>query len=57
MNERIKRLERDIDALEDQLKTEKLLQDIWLELGPYDTQLSANLMRRLRNHFDFDDSE
>jgi hypothetical protein len=57
MNKRIQQLERDIKALGNQLKTEKLLQDIWIELGPYDVSLSADLMSRLRNHFDFDDSE
>jgi hypothetical protein len=57
MNNRIVRLERDIEALENQLVTEKLLLEVWLELTPYDTRLSANLMRRLRNHFHFDDSE
>lgn len=35
----------------------ELLRDIWLEVGPYGSELSSHLVQRLRQRFDFDDSE
>ena len=57
MNERIKELQAEIDRLEKQMESEKLLQEIWLELGPYTPHLSKELRYKLQDHFKFDDSE
>lgn len=56
-NKRIDQLQAKIDRLEKQLESEKLLYDIYLELGPYSPHLSEKLLIRLQRHFDFDDSE
>ena len=57
MNKRIEKLQQEIDQLNEQLKSEELLQEIWIELGPYTSHLSSELLLKLHNHFDFDDSE
>jgi|LakMenEpi03Aug12_release.lakeMendotaPanAssembly.Ray.scaffolds.fasta_scaffold3500737_2 hypothetical protein len=57
MNKRIKELKEEISKLEKQLKYEQLLQEIWLELGPYTNHLSRDLRHKLQDHFGFDDSE
>ena len=57
MNERVKELQRQIDALEKQIKADNLLRDIWVELGPYTPHLTNDLRYRLQDHFEFDDSE
>jgi len=57
MNERIEKLQAEINCLEKQMESEKLLHAIWLELGPYAQHISNNLRYRLQDHFNFDDSE
>jgi hypothetical protein len=57
MNKRIKELKEEISKLQKQLKSEQLLQEIWLELGPYTNHLSRDLRHKLQDHFGFDDSE
>jgi len=57
MNERIKELQEEINKLEKQMEDEKLLEAIWLELGPYTPHLSNELRYKLQDHFGFDDSE
>jgi len=57
MNQRIRNLKEKIDFLEDLLASEKLLEEIWIELGPYTPHLSSELVRKLRHRFEFDDSE
>lgn len=54
---RLDRLRDQIDNLERQIKTEELLEDIWLELGPYTNALPEKLQVRLQEYFGFDDSE
>jgi len=51
------KLEQQLADIEDQLEQDRLLCDIWLELGPYTPHLSNNLRSRLQNYFKFDDSE
>jgi hypothetical protein len=57
MNERIQELQKEIYQIEKQLEKEKLLEEIWLELGPYTPHLSNELRHRLQDYFNFDDSE
>ena len=57
MNERIRELQAEIDRLEKQMESEKLLQEIWLELGPYTPHLPDKLRYKLQDHFGFNDSE
>lgn len=57
MNERIRELQSEIDHLTKQMESEKLLQEVWLELGPYTPHISKELRYRLQDHFNFDDSE
>lgn len=57
MNPRIQYLKQEIKRLQGQLESEELLEEIWIELGPYTPHLSLELLRKLQNHFDFDDSE
>lgn len=57
MNKRIDQLQAEINRLEKQMESEKLLYDIYLELGPYTPHLPDKLLIRLQRHFDFDDSE
>ena len=38
-------------------KAMEIVEDIWTELGPYNTILSDELTDKLRKFFDFDDSE
>lgn len=57
MNERIRELQSEIARLESQMETEELLEDIWLELGPYTPHISEKLRYKLQDHFNFDDSE
>ena len=57
MNERIQELQKEIYQIEKQLEKEKLLEEIWLELGPYTPHLSTELRHRLQDYFNFDDSE
>jgi hypothetical protein len=57
MNEQIIELYRQIRELELKIKEISLLEDIWLELGPYTPHLSIDLRYRLQDHFKFDDSE
>lgn len=54
---RIGELQAEIDRLEGFMAAEKLLQEIWLELGPYTPHLSNKLRHKLQDHFNFDDSE
>ncbi len=37
--------------------TENLLEEIWLELGPYSNAISTDLRYRLQDYFGFDDNE
>ena len=57
MNKRIIELHQQIIELENQIKREKLLDDIWVELGPYTDALTCELRYRLQDYFNFDDSE
>jgi len=57
MNARIQELQKEIYQIEKQLEKEKLLEEIWLELGPYTPHLSNELRHRLQDYFNFDDSE
>jgi hypothetical protein len=56
-NKRIDQLQLEVDLLDKRLESEKLLYDIYLELGPYTPHLPDKLLIRLQRHFDFDDSE
>ena len=57
MNDRIRELQKEINQIEKQLEKEKLLEEIWWELGPYTSHLSNELRHRLQDYFNFDDSE
>jgi len=57
MHNRIEELENEIFVLQKKIEEEKLLRDIWLELGPYTNALSNDLRYRLQAYFNFDDSE
>lgn len=46
-----------IELLEESKEAQLLLEDIWLELGPYTNHISQGIVRRLQHHFNFDDSE
>lgn len=35
----------------------ELLEEIWTELGPYENTISDTLRYKIRDHFNFDDSE
>lgn len=55
-NTRIENLQEQINELEQSIKCEKLLEAIWIELGPYTPYLSQDIKTQLQNYFDFDDS-
>lgn len=57
MSRHTDQLQQKIDQLNDQMTALKLLEDIWRELGPYTPHLPTELLIRLQQHFDFDDSE
>jgi hypothetical protein len=57
IHQRIEELQAEIDSLQEHLETEKLLEAVWLELGPYTGALSNGLRFKLQDHFGFDDSE
>ena len=56
-HDRLDRLRDKIDDLEHQIKTEELLEEIWIALGPYTDAIPEKLRGKLQNHFSFDDSE
>ena len=57
VNKRTQELKAEIERLEKQVEAEELLQEIWLELGPYTPHISNELRYKLQDHFCFDDSE
>lgn len=56
-NKRIEELKEELALLEKQQEAENLLQEIWLELGPYTPHLPNELRYKLQDYFKFDDSE
>lgn len=46
-----------LDELERAEKSKKLLEEIWLELGPYTDKLPPELLSRMQDYFGFNDSE
>jgi hypothetical protein len=57
MRETLQALQSQIDELEASKEAIELLQEVWLELGPYTPHLSNKLCHKLRDFFNFDDSE
>jgi hypothetical protein len=57
IREKIQVLQSQIDELEASKEAIELLQEIWLELGPYTPHLSNDLRYKLQDFFKFDDSE
>lgn len=55
--EQKRKLEHEIARLERDLNIVVLLEEVWLELGPYTSALSNDLRHRLQDYFGFDDSE
>lgn len=53
----IAQLEEQIAALRKVDEAERLLEEVWLELGPYTAHLSKDLRYKLQDYFKFDDSE
>lgn len=53
----IRALEMQLAALRREAAAEQLLQEVWIELGPYTQALSTDLRHRLQDFFEFDDSE
>lgn len=56
-NEKIIELQLQIEKLVKEQEYAFLLNDIWLELGPYTPHLSTELRYRMQDLFQFDDSE
>lgn len=53
--ETLQKLLKEIKNLED---AKDLLEKIWLDIGPYqDGEVSSETWRKVRNFFEFDDSE
>lgn len=57
MTKQLDRLNQQLEQLQLQVEAEELLTAIWFELGAYTSHLTPELRRRLRDHFEFDDSE
>lgn len=53
----IRQLEHQLEALKQETTAHELLEEIWLELGPYSDALSVKLRYKLQDYFAFDDSE
>ena len=46
-----------LEEIEDLKKAKALLEEIWIEIGPYSTVLKDSLQQKINNYFRFDDSE
>lgn len=53
----LKNLNAVLEEIQDLKLSHELLEEVWRELGPYNTALSYPLRNQLRNRFGFDDSE
>ena len=61
MKSKADRIKNQIAILEKELESEELLNDLWIELGPYGLQpnqkINPQLLERLRRYFNFNDDE
>lgn len=50
-------LEKFITEIKHLREAKELLEEIWVEVGPYSNKLNNETMIKLQKYFDFDDSE
>lgn len=53
----LKNLNKLLGEIEILAKAQELLDEVWIELGPYNAVLSDELTHKLRDYFHHDDSE